>query len=315
MVDFRQNRRTSLRRHKRARRLRSFAAAGAVALFAIMAPALGADQKGADAHFAAQRWTQAAAAYEALLEADADNAVNWFNLGRARHEMEDYAGARAAYRRALDAGYSRPAQARYHLARALMSLGETQAALAELEEIAEMGGPSPRILQNTVEFAGLAEEPRYKAVLDALAPCNDEEHRQFDFWLGTWDVTPAGSAAPAGVNTISSVQDGCVMFEQYESGGFTGMSLNFYDSKTQNWHQTWMSNAGGAVYLEGGLNEDGAMEMSDKDLPVSAVTGVVNKVTWTPNPDGSVRQHWESSTDGGETWSTVFDGRYTKKNK
>jgi hypothetical protein len=27
-----------------------------------------------------------------------------------------------------------------------------------------------------------------------------------------------------------------------------------------------------------------------------------------PGKDGSVRQLWESSADGGRTWTTVFDG-------
>jgi len=74
-----------------------------------------------------------------------------------------------------------------------------------------------------------------------------------------------------------------------------------------------MSNSGGSVYLEGGLNEDGAMVMTDRDLPISQVAGSINLVTWTLNPDGSVRQHWQSSSDGGETWTTAFDGLYVKK--
>jgi hypothetical protein len=32
--------------------------------------------------------------------------------------------------------------------------------------------------------------------------------------------------------------------------------------------------------------------------------------TWTPLPDGIVRQHFEESSDGGETWATWFDGYY-----
>ncbi len=35
-------------------------------------------------------------------------------------------------------------------------------------------------------------------------------------------------------------------------------------------------------------------------------------ITWTPNADGSVRQHWETSEDG-KTWKTAFDGLYTPR--
>lgn len=148
------------------------------------------------------------------------------------------------------------------------------------------------------------------AQTQAPASCADPEYRHFDFWLGTWDVTAAGKTAPGAVNVISREHGGCVVLEQYTAGAFTGMSINFYDSATGNWRQTWMSNAGAALYLKGGLDENGAMVMSDKGLVES---DTINRITWTPNDDGSVRQHWEASSDGEATWTTVFDGLYTKK--
>ena len=64
------------------------------------------------------------------------------------------------------------------------------------------------------------------------------------------------------------------------------------------------------LQIDGGL-EDGAMvlraELSGPDGSVQQ-----HRVTWTPNDDGSVRQHWEASADG-EQWNTLFDGMYRKK--
>jgi len=37
------------------------------------------------------------------------------------------------------------------------------------------------------------------------------------------------------------------------------------------------------------------------------------RITWTPNHDGNVRQLWESSDDDGKTWTTAFDGIYHKQ--
>ena len=37
-----------------------------------------------------------------------------------------------------------------------------------------------------------------------------------------------------------------------------------------------------------------------------------NRITWTPNADGTVRQHWEMTKDEGKTWATLFDGLYKK---
>ena len=31
----------------------------------------------------------------------------------------------------------------------------------------------------------------------------------------------------------------------------------------------------------------------------------IERITWTPNADGTVRQHWQQSTDGGATWSVI----------
>ncbi|MDX1410277.1 MAG: hypothetical protein R3330_19135, partial [Saprospiraceae bacterium] len=143
-----------------------------------------------------------------------------------------------------------------------------------------------------------------------LTPCNTDDYRAFDFWLGQWDVTPAGMPAPTAKSSITSIQGGCAVLEEYETqSGFTGISINFYDSTTGKWHQSWMGNGGGAVHLQGHL-VDGAMVLSDADLEVSELAGTINRVTWSLLDDGRVRQHWENSTDRGETWTTSFDGYY-----
>lgn len=294
--------------------LKCFCAASALALSVFSSPVMADDQEDADGLFASEEWAGAAVAYAVLLADDAANANNWFNLGHAHHQLEDFAGARDAYRKAIDAGYKPVARARLRLARILMSLGEKHEALRELEEIAKTGGPSGKYIVTVGEFETLLEDARFEAVVKALTACTDNEYRHFDFWLGEWDVTAAGSAQPTAASRISSKQDGCVVLEEYSVGtAFTGMSINFYDSAKETWHQTWMSNAGGSVYLEGALNDDGAMVLTDKDLPISKVSGTINRVTWTANEDGSVRQFWESSTDDGESWSVAFDGLYQPK--
>lgn len=292
------------------RSIRSALIASALA-FAAALPAAADPQEDADALLAAQSWAEAATAYEALLADDSSVAGNWYSLASARHNLEDYAGARDAYLRAIDAGVTPLPRTRYHLARALMALGDAEGALVQLEEIAKTGGPNFRVLEQTAEFAPLAEEARFRTVLDALRPCEAAEARQFDFWLGSWTVS-AGGPQPIATSHITSAQDGCVVIEDYAAGGFTGMSINFYDPQTEKWHQTWMSNARSAVYLEGGLDETGAMVMTDADLPISTITGVINKVTWSPLEDGGVRQHWQTSSDSGETWTTTFDGHYAR---
>jgi hypothetical protein len=141
--------------------------------------------------------------------------------------------------------------------------------------------------------------------------CSAEPHRQFDFWIGSWNVTVAGK--PAGTNRIESGHGGCVLVENWSApGGGTGISLNFFDRQTRQWHQTWIGSGGGALYLNGGL-QDGAMVMQSAPVPRPAGGTVINRITWSRLPNGDVRQLWENSTDQGKTWTSAFDGVYSRK--
>jgi hypothetical protein len=140
--------------------------------------------------------------------------------------------------------------------------------------------------------------------------CDAAEHRQFDFWVGEWDVRdPSGQVV--GTNSITSSYDGCLLVERWEgAGGSAGTSQNFFHRVDGKWHQNWIdSRAAGPLWLVGGLDARGAMVMTDADPSASPL----NRITWSPNPDGTVRQHWEQSTDSGATWATVFDGLYARR--
>jgi hypothetical protein len=144
------------------------------------------------------------------------------------------------------------------------------------------------------------------------APCEGAAHRQFDFWLGYWEVRVADGKV-AGSNRITSEYDGCVIHEHYETGrGYRGGSLNSYDAGRGAWHQTWVDNQGTVLLLEGGL-QDGNMvlagETTDTDGQVTR-----QRITWTPNADGTVRQLWES-IDAAGTTAVVFDGTYFKQKR
>ncbi|HKU13622.1 MAG TPA: hypothetical protein VJQ52_04450 [Steroidobacteraceae bacterium] len=80
--------------------------------------------------------------------------------------------------------------------------------------------------------------------------CPAEVRRQFDFWIGNWDVAVGGKTA--GVNRIDRILDGCALLENWTgAGGMSGKSLNFYDPSRQQWHQTWIDDRGGSLALDG----------------------------------------------------------------
>lgn len=141
----------------------------------------------------------------------------------------------------------------------------------------------------------------------AAVACTAAEHRQFDFWLGEWEVFgPAGK--PVGRSRIEAVLGGCAIAEHWTSGSGPandGTSLNRYDPALKQWEQYWVDAQGGRLLLRGGLHE-GAMVMSSEEGANR------QRISWTPYPDGRVRQIWESSSDGGTTWTTAFDGWYRR---
>ncbi|TYA92091.1 hypothetical protein [Seonamhaeicola marinus] len=141
--------------------------------------------------------------------------------------------------------------------------------------------------------------------------CCTENHDAFDFWVGEWEVFNKNESV-AGYNSIIEVQNNCVIRENWKSakGGFTGTSNSFYNLKKQQWEQIWVDNQGGVLHLKG--NRTGNQMILKTDLETNAKgQSVQHVVTWTKNSDGTVRQYWETITDGKQT-TIAFDGLYKK---
>lgn len=142
-------------------------------------------------------------------------------------------------------------------------------------------------------------------------PCDGPEFRQFDFWIGDWDVfTPDGQLA--GTNKVERILGGCVIAENWSgSKGTEGKSFNVFSTADKQWHQTWVDSQGTRLELAGTLGDNGMV--LEGDSPVANGNGLKNRITWQKLPDGRVRQHWQVSADGGEKWTDAFIGLYTAK--
>jgi hypothetical protein len=141
------------------------------------------------------------------------------------------------------------------------------------------------------------------------SPCAADAYRQFDFWVGTWEVKNAQGDV-VGTNRITSILGGCVLMEEWQSAGpYAGKSFNIYDAANDKWHQTWVDNGGLLLELDGKL-VDGSMVLKGT-RPGRDGTAVVHRITWKPLEGGDIRQTWDSSEDEGQTWTTQFDGLYS----
>jgi hypothetical protein len=155
----------------------------------------------------------------------------------------------------------------------------------------------------------LAQEGQPEVQTSIVEACQAPEHRQFDFWLGDFEVSNQAGAV-VGENRIVRVSGGCGLLESWRgANGNEGTSLNWFDPQTGHWNQLWV---GSGLYLSltGGV-EDGEMVLSGERQSPQGVAK--DRITWMPLDDGRVRQVWEVSRDSGSTWQVVFDGMYTRR--
>ena len=140
--------------------------------------------------------------------------------------------------------------------------------------------------------------------------CPDSGYRQFDFWLGDWNVTVQGKQA--GTNAITLEEQGCLIHEHWTgAGGGTGQSFNFYDKATGRWHQFWVDNQGNYLHLTGMYAAERLTLTGEAPGPAGSPQR--QRLTFFDNKDGTVRQLWETSDDEGKSWQVAFDGLYRRK--
>src|SRR4051794_2136070 len=136
------------------------------------------------------------------------------------------------------------------------------------------------------------------------ASCTSSEYRQFDFWIGDWDVFESGSSTSSAHVRVDRILGGCVLREHYEdSTALVGESLTTYDTSRKLWHQTWVTNRGRLLTIEGS-QKDGSMVLDGayyRDNQEVRVRG-----SWVPL-GSSVREMAVTSDDAGKTWKPWFD--------
>jgi hypothetical protein len=144
-------------------------------------------------------------------------------------------------------------------------------------------------------------------------PCEDDEQfSEFDFWVGKWDVHIADGTL-VGENLIKKAERGCVLVENWKSArGGTGMSINYFDKTTNEWVQIWNDASGSQINIRGGITSEGMLLEGTIHYVANGTTAPFRGL-WTLLPDGRVRQFFEQSNDGGESWQGWFEGFYSRK--
>src|SRR6185436_9681884 len=237
----------------------------------------------------------------------------WFQQGVKKHDAGDYAGAVAAFEKAEELKYAAPILLPMRMARAYARVGQRDKAFERLKVAIDRGYAASEQLNAENDFLSLRDDPRWRDLFATVQknqhPCrNLPEHRQFDFWLGEWDVETNGQRIAR--SSIQLIIDECVIFENYEAPGYSGKSLNAWDAGEKRWEQHYADSAGGSRFWTGNL-VDGKMVMTTEFE--RSGTKVINRMTYSKEGPDRVRQFIETSTDAGKTWAPGYDGMYVRR--
>jgi hypothetical protein len=135
--------------------------------------------------------------------------------------------------------------------------------------------------------------------------CDASEFHEFDFWLGDWDSFEIGNPAKDAHIRVDRILEGCALREDYQgANGHQGQSFSIYDASRKLWHQTWVTNRGELLEIEGKF-QSGEMVLSGSDRTPTGEKREVRGV-WKP-VEGGVRETAVTSPDGGHTWKPWFD--------
>lgn len=165
-------------------------------------------------------------------------------------------------------------------------------------------------LLRTVTFVVLVVLPLWLVACgtsSALAPasCGSPEFRQFDFWIGDWNAFDSKTGEKVAHVRVEPILDGCVLQESYDGAdGHRGKSLSVYDATRGVWHQTWVTNQGQLLAIEGKW-QGNVMTLAGSRHTNTGVVGQLVRGTWKPTQDG-VREVAVVSDDAGTSW-TWFD--------
>ena len=272
----------------------------------------------AAAAYDAKDWVKSAKLYGQIV-LTGPNPRAWYRLGASLNKIGENDKAIEAFEKGLAIGLP-PQFGEYGIAVVFVSKKDKDKAFEHLEKAAQNGLGQPDQLSSDPDLADLKSDPRFAKILSEVEhnqnPCvHMVENRQFDFWLGEWNVVTTQGATPAGDSKIELILGDCVIQENWTSAGnigYSGKSYNTYNSALKRWEQYWVDNAAGNIFFYGGL-KDGVMDYWTDEIPQPGGAKLKRHLQFIKiNPD-TVRQFSRGSNDDGKTWFVEYDFTYNRK--
>jgi tetratricopeptide (TPR) repeat protein len=276
----------------------------------------------ADSLFLVRDWSGAIPVYEAVLKSEPNNSLGWNRLGFSYHNLSNHDKALMSYLKSI--GY-KPAPniettVQSRMARVYSLKKENDKAFQSLERALQLGYSNLNELDTQRDFDNIRTDSRFSEVVKRANinayPCmGNAQARQFDFWIGEWDVFVTGTPNLAGHSKIEMASGGCMILENWTSTSpFNGKSMNFVDPVSGKWKQVWVGSgaAPNATEFLNGEYRDGAMRFEYDTTNPQGVKQNVHFHFFNQGAD-QVRQFHETSIDDGKTWTTTYDFTYKRK--
>ena len=265
--------------------------------------------------FNAQKWTEAASAYETILKAEPNNGRAWYQLGMANYSLKKYPLAAAAFEKNIP--ISDNPFAMFNLACVYSLMNEKEKSIEWLTKTVN----NPKAVLAAVNFddpdlANVRNDSRVKELAEKtdrqIHPCKfSAEAKQFGFFIGEWNAyNPQGQKT--GTSVIQSIAGGCGILENWSDAfGGGGKSINFYDTETKKWHEYWIGQNGIPLRYTG-IYKDNAIRFEGEPSTANGKT-ILSRLTFFDIDADTVRQLAENSSDNGKTWTTGYDFKYIRK--
>lgn len=153
----------------------------------------------------------------------------------------------------------------------------------------------------------------------AATNCSAPEARQFDFWIGDWEITGRYRTSDTtwsegtATNHVTLEYDSCVIMENFRSNdfGLNGHSVSTWSPKLNQWRQVWVDNYGSYLDFLGGMEGDKMVLYNER---VTDSVTLIYRMVFSEITDSSLTWVWERSNDNKATWKSMFELYYKRKN-
>ncbi len=190
--------------------------------------------------------------------------------------------------------------------------------LAALDNAIKNGFSALTLFENDPNLTKIKSTPAieemHQRLLKVVYPCRySEQARQFDFWIGEWDVKST-TGQQAGTSSIQLMLGECVIYENWTSAppqNYAGKSFNLVNAATGKWMQTWVDDKGAVIEFIDGEYKDNKLVFVTKPDSQNQIT----RLTFFNIEPNLVRQLFEVTIDDGKSWKTTTDLYYHRISK